>query len=139
MGRARPPDERARDNQQRFDREIDRNFHWKTAHDPNDDDAWEGSGWEYAKVVLEDPKPEGPPIVGTGGPEVGVPCLTRGCSQTLRLVQSHQPQEILGYLDTVDLVIPKVEDRVVVLLCPNGCPPVQWRESLLPIKTRLGL
>ncbi|KKK86256.1 hypothetical protein LCGC14_2765060 [marine sediment metagenome] len=137
--RSKPPDERSRENEDRFSRGIDRHFHWKPGHDPNDDDAWEGSGWEYAKVVLEDPKPEGPSIVGTHGPEVGVTCLTKGCGQSLRAIQSHEPREILGYLESVDIVIPKVEDRVVILACPNGCPPVQWRESLLPIRTRLGL
>ncbi len=113
-------------------------FKWAPGHDPNDDDAHPDSPWEYPKFVPAESKPEGPAVTGTGGPEAGMPCLQDGCSLPLRIIQGFEPREILGYLEQPDLVIPKVEDRVMILMCSND-HAVQMRESLLPIKTRLGL
>ena len=113
-------------------------FKWRPGHDPNDPDAWDGSGWEYPKFIPEASRPEGPKVTGTGGPEAGMPCLQEGCNLPLRIIQGFEPKEILGYLEASDLVIPKVEDRVMILMCSND-HAVQMRESLLPIKTRLGL
>ena len=122
------------------DRTLRKQHHWKSGHDPADDDAHPDSGWEYTKLVEEEQRPQGPKVTGTMGPEAGMPCFQDGCNNPMRVIQGFEVEEILGYLEGVDLVIPKVEDRVMMLACTGReTHYIQMRESLLPVKTRLGI
>ena len=126
--------ERRKENRAR--RNIDP-VRWKPGHDPNDDDAHPDSGWEYAKIIENEVVPEGPKVTGTGGPEAGMLCFT--CGLQMRVIQTFHPKEMLDYAVTEqNLVIPKDVDRVCILKCANE-HAMQFRESLLPVATRLGL
>ncbi len=133
--RTRTQAEKKKDNKAK--RNVDP-VRWKPGHDPNDDDAHPDSGWEYAKLIENEVVPEGPAVTGQRGPEAGIPCFT--CGLPMRVVQSLHPKEILDYAVTgTDLILPKDVDRVCILKCPNDHAPMQFRESFLPIRMRLGL
>ncbi len=126
--------EKRKDNKRR--RNIDP-VRWKPGHDPNDDDAHPDSGWEYAKIIENEVLPEGPAVTGQRGAEAGMPCFV--CKLPMRVIQTFHPKEILSYAITgQDLLIPREADRVCILKCPNE-HAMQFRESLLPIRMRLGL
>ena len=121
-------------------REIDRHHHWSPGHDPNDDDAVEGSGWLYVTKFDEiKPPPEGPKILGQSGPPAGMRCVVEeNCQAEMYVLQSYTPQEALAHIEGLggDFVFPaKVEDRMLALACSNG-HSCTWKESLLPARQR---
>ena len=120
-------------------REIQRNWKWSPGHAPNDDDAVKGSGWLYVdKVEVEKPPLGGPRITGQNGPPAGMKCaVVPSCQADMFVLQTFEPQEMLKHLEGIGgpVILPIVEDRVVVVACSNG-HSCTWRESLLPARQR---
>ncbi|OFW65583.1 MAG: hypothetical protein A2Y74_06985 [Actinobacteria bacterium RBG_13_63_9] len=114
-------------------REIHRNWKWKLGHNPHDDDAHPDSGWLYAKIDPDTSTPPGFQITGRSGPPAGTKCMVHtSCQAEMYVVEGIEPREILQHLPG-DVVIPKVEDRILILVCSNG-HKTQCRESLLPAR-----
>jgi hypothetical protein len=121
-------------------REIRRNWKWAPGTDPNDDDAVEGSGWEYVtRVEVEKPPPGGPKIEGQSGPPAGMKCVVEAtCQADMFILNRFAPKEMLAHIEGVggDFVLPSiVEDYVLALACSNG-HTATWKESMLPARQR---
>lgn len=121
-------------------REIDRHHRFPFNERPDDDDAHPDSGWLYANRGWEvtGPPPAGPPILGRGGPDAGMPCQVRTCNHQLRIIQEFQPGDILELVEGNQRkrIIVKGDVGICVLACPNQ-HQVQMRSDALPQRTSL--
>ena len=67
--------------------------------------------------------------------------MRRGCDNHLRIVDEYAPGEILEFVsgNETKRVIVEGDVNILILLCPCGAPPVQFRSDMLPNRTRLVL
>lgn len=126
-------------------RAIDRRFHWKFGHDPNDDDAREDSGWKYINIERVTPAlPTDKESLG-GGPESGIPCqnIPQGsreiCGAMTRIVKEMTVQQMLEQpgvevQGTPDYTKIDDDDTLLILMCPRCNAAMHWRRRFLPRK-----
>ncbi len=134
-------EERAeREKQGKLPREIDRHHRFPFNERPDDPDADPASGWVYANRGYEVTglSPAGPPILGTGGPDSGMPCQVTGCNHQLRIIQEFRPGDILSYMEGngEKRVVVKGDVGICILACSNN-HQVQMRSDCLPQRTSL--
>lgn len=120
-------------------------YRWGLGQDPNDDEAWPDSGWEY--VRLEGPStPDSERDLGEArykelsGPASGVKCfqLKGSCTGEYLVVQERTPEEIVATLDDVQWAIknnravdPERIPTAWLLFCPVCKHMTQMRESVV--------
>lgn len=108
---------------------------WKPGHDPNDPDAYVGSGWEYLtlKSLESSAEPRNDKYAKAGGPESGLPCMH--CHEMTRIVDD---VPALDFFDsTVDFTEEQkkkfADARVAILLCPKCESITQMRADVVQV------
>lgn len=134
-------EERAeREKQGKLPREIERHHRFPPNEDPFDEDAHPDSGWLYANKGWDVTglPPAGPPILGTSGPDSGMPCQVKGCNHQLRIIQEFRPGDILEFVEGNQhkRIVVKGDVGICILADPNG-HQVQMRSDALPRRTSL--
>lgn len=112
---------------------------WKPGHDPNDPDAYEGSGWTYAKLVPPESDRENKTNKHTlsGGPESGWPCVE--CGEMTRIADEYKAVDLLSIAFSLSAEQKRgIEDgSILILLCPKCEAMTQFRkEFLTPIREK---
>lgn len=106
---------------------------WRPGHDPNDPDAYEGSGWEYVKLLpLEtDPTNKTDRHTKGGGPESGFPC--QNCGEMTRIADEYAVTQLLEmvFRFTNEQREQIKDKKVYILICPKCESVVQFRKEFL--------
>ncbi len=104
-------------------REVRRIHTWKPGQDPNDPDAYEGSGWEYLHLsgnTPADTRDKRDKFKKGGGPESGLPCMH--CGEITRIVDEVSALDIIEQEFAVSDPEKREQlrhERVAILLCPK--------------------
>ena len=123
-------------------REVQRIHLWKPGHDPNDPDAYKGSGWEYIHISGDTPadtQDKRNKYKMGGGPESGIPCV---CGEMTRIVEEVSVLTIIEQNVVVNgqkteiTFSPEQKERfakekVAILLCPKCESITQFRAALI--------
>lgn len=122
-----------------FAQPVKKQHIWRPGHDPNDPDAYEGSGWDYIRLVPTDSDPRNKTNKHTlgGGPESGFPCPN--CGDMTRIVDSYGADELLEqvFTFTPEQRAQIKDKKVYILVCPKCGNMIQFRaEFLEPMRQR---
>lgn len=126
-----------------FAQAVQRIHHWKPGQDPNDPDAYEGSGWTYLQLsgdYQSDVKDRRDKYKKAGGPESGYTCL---CGEMTRIVDEVTAYDIfqqnfvfngeqMAYKFTDEQKRKLQDAKVAILLCPKCERITQFRAELIP-------
>jgi len=132
-----PDESKRRANKQRFDREVDRHHKWTPGHDPQDDDAVEGSPWEYVKIsgdqMTEDQSLSNP-YARKHGPSSGIICIY--CHGAEMVVIDERPaEEIIANVVGYDWQMMRGRRHEItaalLLICPKCEKAVQLSEEIV--------
>jgi len=106
---------------------------WKPGHDPNDPDAYEGSGWEYLHLLPPDSDTVNKTDKHTlgGGPESGWTCPD--CGEMTRIVDEYKAAALL---EMVFQFTPEqrkaIDDKTIsIILCPKCQRMTQFRTEFI--------
>ncbi len=106
---------------------------WRPGHDPNDPDAYEGSGWEYLKLVPPDSDPTNKTNKHTlsGGPESGWTCPD--CGEMTRIVDEYEVTKLLEMVFTFSPEQKKqlIDQTISIILCPKCERMTQFRTDYI--------
>lgn len=124
-------------------REVQRQHIWTPGHDPNDPDAYPGSGYVYLKLspeVAPDTRDLRDKYRKGGGPESGIPCMH--CGDMTRIVEEVSALEVLGQptledgeWKTVEFTEEQKEKfrdkELAILMCPQCGSITQMRADVV--------
>jgi len=118
-------------------REVTRIHHWKHGHDPQDDDAVEGSPWNYVRIAgdnMTEDQRKANPYVRAHGPDSGIRCFF--CAgPNMRVVDERSAEEIIKGLPGYEEMRLKGRiaevGNVLMLLCPRCEKTAQVREDVV--------